>query len=142
MHLDAQNLFSDAQALTATAVSTNHIDLGDTAQPVLSPAALKRDIGGNYDIPLLVQVVEDFADGTSVTVQVQVAAANSFASPKVVASSPAIPVADLKAGYKFPVPVIPFGADQRYMRLNYVVVGTPTAGKITAGIAAGLQTNG
>jgi len=142
MHLDAQNLFSDAQALTATAVSTNHIDLGDTAQPVLSPAALKRDIGGNYDIPLLVQVVEDFADGTSVQVQVQTATENTFASPKVVASSPAVAVADLKAGYKFPVPVIPFGADQRYMRLNYVVVGTPTAGKITAGIAAGLQTNG
>ncbi len=88
MHLDAQNLFSDAQAITATAVSTNHIDLGDTAQPVLSPVKLTRDIGGNYDIPLLVQVVEDFTGGTSVTVQVQMAAANSFASPK---SSPPRP---------------------------------------------------
>ncbi len=27
------------------------------------------------------------------------------------------------------------------MRLNYVVVGEPSAGRITAGIAAGLQTN-
>lgn len=142
MHLDAQNLFSDAQAITATAVSTNHIDLGDTPQPVLSPVKLTRDIGGGYDIPLLVQVVEDFDAGTSVTVQVQTAATNSFASAKTVAASPAVPVAQLKAGFKFPIPVIPPGADQRYMRLNYVVAGTPSAGKITAGIAAGLQTNG
>lgn len=142
MHLDAQNLFSDAQALTATAVSTNYIDLGATATPALAPAALKRDIGGNYDIPLLVQVVESFAGGTSVAVAIQMAADSAFTSPQTVATSAAIPVADLKAGYKFSIPTIPPGANLRYMRLNYTVVGVPTGGKITAGIAAGLQTNG
>ncbi|SET75158.1 Bbp16 family capsid cement protein [Paracoccus homiensis] len=142
MHLDAQNLFSDAQALTATANSTNHLDLQATATPAMSPAALKRDIGGGIDVPLLAQVVANFTGGTSVEVQVQVDDNAAFSSAKTVGSSGAIPVATLKAGYKFPLPVIPFGADERYMRLRYVVSGTPTAGAVTAGIVPGIQTNG
>ena len=142
MHLDAQNLFSNAQAITATANSTNHIDLGAQSTPALSASPLKRDIGGGYDIPLLVQVVAPFTGGTSVEVQIQFDDNNGFSTPKVVGTSGAIPVAQLVAGFKFPIPVIPFGADERYMRLRYVVVGTPSAGAITAGIAAGLQTNG
>ncbi|OJH45186.1 Bbp16 family capsid cement protein [Paracoccus sp. SM22M-07] len=142
MHLDAQNIFSDAQAITATANSTNHLDLGATATVAMSASALKRDLGGAQDIPLLIQVVENFAGGTSVEVQIQVDDNSSFSSAKLVASSGAIPVAQLVAGYKFNPPVVPLGTDERYMRLRYVVVGTPTAGRVTAGIAAGLQTNG
>jgi len=142
MHLDAQNLFSDAQAFTATANSTNYLDLGDTAQPVLAPAKLVRDIGGAYDVPLLVQVVTAFTGLTSVEVQVQTDDNTGFSSAKTVASSGAIPLASLVPGYKFPIPVIPPGANERYMRLRYVVVGTGTGGALTAGIAAGLQTNG
>lgn len=142
MHLDAQNIFSDRQALTATANSTNHLDLGATSTVAGAPSALKRDLGGAQDIPLLIQVVEAFTGGTSVEVQIQVDDNNAFSSAKLVASSGAIPVAQLVAGYKFNPPVVPLGTDERYMRLRYVVTGTPTAGRITAGIAAGLQTNG
>lgn len=142
MHLDAQNTFSSAQAITATAPSTNHIDLGDTATPRGGPVKLKRDLGGAYDIHLLVQVVSAFTGLTSIEVQIQVDDNNAFSSPKVVGSSGAIVLARLVPGFKFPIPVIPFGADERFMRLNYVVVGTGTGGAITAGIAAGLQTNG
>ena len=101
-----------------------------------------RNIGGGIDVPLLAQVVADFAGGTSVEVQIQVDDNSAFSSPKTVGSSGAIVVAKLKAGYKFPLPIIPFGADERYMRLRYVVVGTPTAGAVTAGIVPGIQTNG
>lgn len=142
MHLDAQNLFSDAQAVTATAISTNFLNLGDTYQPALSPAKLVRDIGGGNDIPLLAQVVSTFTGLTSIEVQVQTDDNSAFSTPKMVASSGAIELARLKAGFKFPIPVIPMGADERYIRLRYVVVGTGTAGTITAGITAGIQTNG
>lgn len=142
MHLDAQNLFSDAQAITATANSTNHIDLGDTAVYRGSAIKLKRDIGGANDVPLLVQVVTNFTGLTSIEVQVQTDDNSGFSTPKLVASSGAIELARLKAGFKFPIPVIPMGTDERYIRLRYVVVGTGTAGAITAGITAGIQTNG
>ena len=42
MILDLENMFSDDQALTATAVSTNVIDLGATGMPPLSTIALNR----------------------------------------------------------------------------------------------------
>jgi len=50
--------------------------------------------------------------------------------------------ADLVAGYQSPVITLPQGCE-RYIRLNYTVTGTaPTTGKVTAGIVAGVQTNG
>lgn len=143
MHLDEQALFSDQQAITATTASTNYIDLGAPNTPPGGSVALKRDIGGANDIPLLIQVTEAFDNLTTLTVDVQVDDNSSFSSPKVVGSSGAVALADLVAGKKLAPFNVPLGTDQRYMRLNYTVAGTtPTAGKITAGIAEGLQTNG
>ena len=42
MILSAQQIFSDGQALTATAVSTNLIDLGATGTVVGAPAVAAR----------------------------------------------------------------------------------------------------
>lgn len=134
--LSNQNLFSDRQALTASAASTNTIDLG----PI--DAGMRRDIGPGKAIPVLLQVVEDFAAGTSVQVSLQVDDNTAFSSAKTVVQTAAIPVATLKAGYQFHLDYIPRGTDERYMRLNYTVAGTPTAGRITAGITVGHQTNG
>lgn len=142
MLLDNQALFSDQQAITATAVSTNHINLGAPGTPPAAPAAVKQDIGGGNQIPLLIQVTEDFAGGTSLKVDVEMDDNDAFSSAKVVASSPVIALADLKAGKVIPITVIPQGSDEQYMRLNYTVVGTHTAGKVTAGVSAGNQTNG
>ena len=51
-------------------------------------------------------------------------------------------LADLVAGKKINIEYVPNGVNERYMRMNYDVNGTnPTAGKITAGIVAGVQTN-
>ena len=53
-----------------------------------------------------------------------------------------VPLADLVAGYQIPVITLPKDV-KRYVRLNYTVTGTaPTTGKVTAGIVAGVQTNG
>lgn len=143
MHLDDQALFSDQQAITATAASTNFINLGAPATPPGAPAALKQDLGGGNNMPVLIQVTEDFDNLTSLTVTMQVDDNSSFSSPKTVASSGAVALADLVAGKMIAPFNVPIGTDQQYVRLYYTVAGTaPTAGKITAGVAGGLQTNG
>ncbi len=128
MLLDAENMFSDDQAVTATANSTNIIDLG-----------VDRDIGPGEPVPLLCQVTENFATLTSLTVSIETDDNASFSSAKVLATSRAVPVAELLAGFKFPFEHMPIGTE-RYLRLVYTVGGSnATAGKITAGVTAGNQ---
>lgn len=140
MILDNQTLFSDQQAVTATAASTNVIDLG----PINT--GIRRDIGPGKPIPVLIQVTEDFdaAGAATLAVALQVDDNSSFSSPKTVASLAPIALADLVAGYQVPLDYIPRGTDERYLRLNYTVATGPmTAGKVHAGIVlGGHQTNG
>lgn len=144
MILDDTLVFSDAQAITATAGSTNVIDLGAAGTAYGHSAALRRDIGIGTSIPILITVVEAFNNLTSVTVALQVDDNAAFSSPKTVASSSAVPLADVNAVGKqinFPAEV-PEGTDERYMRLLFTLAGVaPTTGKITAAIVAGRQTN-
>lgn len=147
MIIDTQNLFSDEQAITDTASSTNVIDLGDMGLPHGSKQAPRRDIGRGDKIPLLVQVVETFAGLTSLTVAVETSDKADFsAGVKLHAASGAVPVAKLKAGYHFFPDIVPMADGDgmgRYMRLKYTRIGAnASAGKITAGIVAGIQTNG
>ncbi|CAA2140457.1 Bbp16 family capsid cement protein [Hyphomicrobium sp. ghe19] len=140
MILDNQTLFSDAQAITASAASTNIIDLGPIAVGVV------RDIGKGVKIPVLLQVVEAFAaaGAGTLTFALEVDDNSSFSSPKVVATTPAIGKAALVPGYQVNLDYIPRGTDEKFMRLNYTVATGPmTAGKVTAGVMlGGHQTNG
>lgn len=132
MIFDRQTLFSDAQAVTADAASTNVIDLGPIATGII------RNVGKGKRIPLVIQVVEDFNTLTSLEVKVETDSADSFASPKVVATTGAIALADLKKGKRFSIDFIPRDTDERFVRLYYDVTGTaPTLGRITAGVALG-----
>ena len=129
MLLDQQALFSAAQAITATAASTNVIDTGSN-----------KDVGKYGGIPLLIQVIEGFNNLTSLTVTVQTDDNSAFSSAADVLSM-TIPLASLVLGYKSPVITLPMKME-RYIRLNYTVTGTaPTTGKVTAGITGGVQTN-
>ena len=142
MIFSAEQLFSDDQAITATAASTNVIDLGATGTVLNAPNDLKRDLGKGTPIPILIQVTEDFATLTSLTVSVQTDDDENFGTATTVLSSPAVPVADLVEGYKFPIIWVPIGVNKRYLRLNYTVAGSnATTGKVTAGIVMGVQTN-
>lgn len=143
MLLDRQSRFSERQAITATAVSTDIIDLLKTGTIFGTSEALKRDFGRSARIPLLIQVVEAFNNLTSLTVEVQTSPVENFGSGvKTVATSVAVPLAQLVAGFRFLPDFVPRGVDERYMRLRYVVAGTaPTLGRVTAGIVAGAQTN-
>ncbi|MGR4041509.1 Bbp16 family capsid cement protein [Pseudomonas sp. 910_21] len=130
MLFDAKLLMSNAQAITASAASTDVIDRGDN-----------KDVGRAGDIPLVIQVVEAFNTLTSLTVELQTDDNSAFSSPRSLYSV-VIPLADLKLGYQAPVITLP-QKTERFLRLNYTVTGTaPTQGKITAGVVAGVQTNG
>lgn len=119
MMLDAANIYSNAQALTATAASTDVIDHRATG-----------DLG-RTSLRLRVTVQTAFSGGTSVDAQFQTSATENFASPVTLISSGAIAVANLTAGrviLDVPVP----SSTLRYTRMNYAVVGTPTAGAVDA----------
>jgi len=137
MALFDSNLFSENQAVTASAASTNSLDFGAPGTPVGAAGALVLDLGLS-DIDILVQVTEAFATLTSLKVTVQADNDSSFGSPTTLGSSEAIAAASLTKGYKFRLPVkIPEGATERYIRLYYTVAGSnATAGKVFAGIVA------
>ena len=134
MILDNQTLLSNQQAITATAASTNVIDLG----PI--NAGIVRDIGNGKPIPILVQVTENFTAGgaATLTVALQTDDNAAFSSPKTVHVTAAIALADLKAGKQITLDYIPRGTNERFLRLNYTVVTGPmTAGKVHAGVLFG-----
>ena len=141
MLLDKETQFSNRQAITASAPSTNHINLQPTGRRPHSNTVVGRDLGMS-DIPLLIQVTDSFTGGTSVQVSVQTDDNAAFTTPTTVIQTAAIPVADLKAGYQFTIDDFPIGVREQYVRLYYTVVGTPTAGTITASAVAGVQRHG
>jgi hypothetical protein len=142
MITDATNLFSDSQAITATAASTNVIDLGATGTPSGSSVALSRDIGKSAEIPLLLEVTEAFNNLTSLAIAVQVATDAAFTTPVEVATRTYL-LAELTLGKRLGFPAeFPEGTNLRFVRMRYTVTGTaPTTGKIWAGVVAARQTS-
>ena len=126
MLLDTQNLFSDAQEITTgTIVSTNTVKFG------------KGDV--SY-LPVIIQVVNDFSDLTSLAVTIQTSSRKNFENPVDLATCE-LALANLKAGAKFPIDYLPAG-NLGFMRLLYTVTGdTETTGAITAGVVAGIDRN-
>jgi hypothetical protein len=114
MFVDSQLMFSDAQALTTTAVSTNIIDL-----------STDRNIGKGEPMAIVLTFGVN-SGGTSPTLQVVLQTDNdvAFGSLTTIASSAV--VLDAVAGDSI---VLPIGyTNERYLRLSYVTGGTtPTA---------------
>ena len=139
MIFSAQQLFSDDQAITASADSTNVIDLGVPGTPFDAAAPLNQDIGKGNKIPILIQVTEDFNTLTTLEIKISTGATTALGTTVI---SKVVALADLVVGYQFPVEVLPNELTKRYLGIEYAVVGTdPTTGKITAGITMGNQTN-
>lgn len=139
MIFSAQQLFSDDQAITASADSTNVIDLGVAGTPYDAAAALNQDIGKGNKIPFLVQVTEAFDNLTSLEIKVSTGATTALGTTVI---SQTILLADLTVGKQIALEVLPNDITERYLGIEYVVTGTaPTTGKITAGITMGNQTN-
>jgi hypothetical protein len=141
MILSQQLIFSALQAVTATALSTNVVDLGVAGTPYGAVAALNNDKGKGTPVPILIQVASDFATLTSLTITIEVSANEDMSSSTVLATE-VIAAANLLAGKQTFVQVLPNGANQRYLAVRYTVGGSnATAGTITAGISMGNQTN-
>tara|TARA_R110000772_G_scaffold107621_2_gene210143 strand:+ start:411 stop:842 length:432 start_codon:yes stop_codon:yes gene_type:complete len=118
MYVDSTQMFSDAQALTATAVSTNVVPLGTS-----------RNIGKGEPMAVVVTfgVAADYTTGDETyQVVIQTDALAAMGSPVTVTSSAVINGDDLGLGAKI---VVPIGfSNEEFLRLNYVLAGTsPTA---------------
>lgn len=129
MITDAFLSLSSAQTITTTAVSTNSIDLG-----------VARDIGPGEELEIAITIDTTFSGGTSVNFQFITSAAGGLGSPTVHVETGAVVTAQLTAGrapivIRVPRTLLtsqPIG--QRYIGLQYTVVGTYSAGAVTANL--------
>ena len=125
MYFDSLNMFSDQQAITATADSTKKVHLG----------GLK--LAGKMDpIFIDIRVNADFNTLTSLKVELQQADTENGSYATVAGGDTgAILLADLKAGYKFGLRILPRSVTKPWLKLVYTVAGTPpTTGKVTAAL--------
>lgn len=128
MILDAQNQLSDSQALTATALSTNVIDL-----------ALARGIGGGEPMAVVFNVEvaadqttgdEDYKFAIEVAAEAALDTTNvELGSLSFESGTPTLPAKDadlLVAGYTFaiPLPVAGLSMSARYLGARYTLAGT------------------
>lgn len=152
MILDASLLFTGASTgvgnsdgatdspTTGTQNSSNVIDLGVVLGiPSYANGGGARDMGIGDDpaLKLLVQVTTAFANGTSLQIQLAGAPDDGTGVPgsyTVMYTGPAVLEASLIAGARIAdidIPrVVPGQAIPRFLRLNYVTVGTHNAGAL------------
>ena len=130
MTIDAQTLFSDAQAVTASAASANVLDLGVAGRSSGHPLALF----------VLCAETATAEGAATVTVQLQTDDNADFSSARLLLQTATIPKAELIAGQRLFLGTVPAGAE-RFLRLFYSVASGPlTAGRLSAGLALDLQT--
>jgi hypothetical protein len=123
MILDAQNQFADSQALTASAASTNIIDLG-----------ADRNIGIGEPMSIVINVEVALDDGNAdetYTIQAQADDNSSFSS--------ALPVGGLvtatrgdAAGTQYVIPLPADYATEQYLRVYFTLGGTTPTGTVSA----------
>ena len=123
MLLDKTLAFSDEQAITASAASTNIID--------------QKAAGDAYGaLWVVVKVAADFATLTSLTIGVQTDSASNFSNAVTLASTGAVAAASLTEGEYICCVRLPADC-KRYIRLYYTVTGdNATTGKVNAFLTA------
>lgn len=131
MITDLQLTFSDAQALTAAAASTNLVDLGAV-----------RDLGTGENLYVVLNVdvaLTDTGSNSTVTVDLQTDDNASFSSNATGQTLFTI-AAVAAAGTQYIARIQPGGANERYMRLFYTMNnGDLTTGTVTAEIVHDVQ---
>ena len=139
MIIDAQLLFSDAQAITADAVGTNVIDLtidrsignGEPMAVVFVVDVAADQTTGDEDYAFHVEYASDAAQTTAR----KLIGYRNFES-----GTPAAPFNDadlLVAGFKFVIPIPPtaLSESERYLGIRYDVTGTTPTITMTAFLA-------
>lgn len=121
MILDAQLLFSDAQSVTATAVSTNVVDMGNagdhgTGEPLKLQVSLAAAmVGAGATVAVTIEQDDNEAFSSATTVQT----IGTFAAVSA-------------AGTKFVAYLQPGVLTERFIRLRYTVSGTLTSSSFDA----------
>ena len=134
MILDKLLMLSEAQAVTASAASTDVIDLG----PI---DGTRRDIGVGYPLEFFVNVNTTATAAGAATVNFQLQTSPDNSTWTTLTSSGDLALTALTAGKRVMSQKVPQGV-QRYLRLNYVVgTGPLTAGAFTAGINLDVDNN-
>jgi hypothetical protein len=127
MILDKLLMFSEAQAVTVTAASTDVIDLG----PIKGTL---RDIGVGTPIEFWATVNTTATAAGAATLDVQLQTSLDNATWVTLFDSGALPLANLVAGKRLFSTKVPQGV-LRYLRANFVVATGPlTAGAFTTGM--------
>lgn len=142
MILNKNLILAEDQAVTATAISENVIQWQANGVVPYEVATVARNLGAGSYIPFLIQVTEDFATLTSLTITVETADNAALSSgAEVLATTGAIAAASLVAGYRIPSPqVMPDATLKEYFGLRFTVGGSnATAGQITAALATEIQ---
>ena len=122
---DRETTFSNNQAVTTgTQVSTDKYDTGLASHP---------NINTGRELQVLVLVTTTFADGTSLRVDIVESANADLSSPTILKSTAVIAEAALVAGTRLIAEALP-RTSKRYIGLQFVTVGTHTAGKIWGGL--------
>ena len=132
MILDSQLLFSDAQAITAAAASTNSVDFG----------AGVKDLGLGEALWVAINVDVAFTDGGSdstLTVDLQSDTDPAFGSPTTAATLTILPALSAIGRAVF-VSIDPGVVAERYARLYFTPnTGNLTTGSVTCAIVSGIQ---
>jgi hypothetical protein len=130
MYLDAKNEFSDAQAVTATTISTNVVDLGATNT--------LKDLGIGEDVYLIVLTQTACTDASSdatLTLTLESdSVANLATSPTVHYTTGALAFAAYSAAGSVVAAIrLPSGNYERYLGVRYTIAAGPlTAGNFDA----------
>lgn len=131
MYVDKQAEFSDAQAVTATAVGTNVMDLVSNSSgknPI-------RDIGTGQDVYLVVSTTTQptAAGAATVTVTLESDDNPALSSPTIHFTSKAFSLAEMAPGNGLVAIKLPAGNYERYLGVRYTVgTGPLTAGNFDA----------
>lgn len=126
MIMDAQLLASDGQSfatVTGTVASNNAIDLGVSG----------RDISRGQPVRAIARVTTAFAGGTSIRADLIESDYPDLSTPSTIAQGTPVLTANAGAGASLadlPIPKV----SRRYVGFSYLVAGTMSAGKVTAGL--------
>ncbi len=122
---DRETTFSNLQAVTTgTQYSTDKYDTGLANHP---------NINTGRGLQVLVLVTTAFASGTSLQVNVVESANADLSSPTVIHTGAVTAEASLTAGARLIATTLP-RTSKRYIGLQFVTVGTHTAGNIWGGL--------
>lgn len=118
MLLDNHAVFSEKQPLTASAASTHTVDQGAAGD-------------ARTGLYAVVHIAETFAGATQLTATLQTCDRADFSGGVKTLAEVSAPAADLKKNAVLMKLAMPAGT-LRYLRMNYTVAGTATAGQVSA----------